>query len=142
MHGCLLLLIVARCRYLVGCDGVRSTVRDLMGVSTESKRTLAYLHSVHFFAGVDVQSVVGPKPAFMNILTNDEHHGDIIFAEESEGEGNWTLIRRAPPTPEAPKALDATKATVEIREIFQNPDLPVEVLRTGVWEMALFNADK
>lgn len=133
---------LVECQYLVGSDGNRSRVRDLMGVSTANKRVLAILNSIYFDAPGGM-ALSGENPSVLTVLTSKRVRGDNLFAEDFR-EG-WTLIHNVGPDTTEP--LNEADATELVHVAFGTTDNKallgeVKIVGSRLWEMAAFNSDK
>jgi 2-polyprenyl-6-methoxyphenol hydroxylase-like FAD-dependent oxidoreductase len=79
--------ISIRCRYLVGCDGGRSTVRRAIGAAMNGIAEYQRVQSTHFHAPTLIGLLPGP-PAWMYLAFNPRRCGTMIAIE---GKETWLI---------------------------------------------------
>ena len=133
---------LVECQYLVGSDGSRSRVRDLMGVSTANKRVLTILNSIYFDAPGGT-TLIGENPSMLTVLTSKRVRGDNLFCEDFRE--RWTLIHNVDPdTTEPLNEADATELVHVAFGTTNNKEAlgEVKIVGSRLWDMAEFNSDK
>ena len=79
-------------RYLIGCDGRRSRVREALGISSEGEDSVEAMMTIHFDA--DLRSVIGEHVGILHWIFDPEVSGFIIGYNLS---GNLVLIHNFDP---------------------------------------------
>lgn len=74
-------------RYLVGCDGGRSTVRRTMGAKLVGDEAIQRVQSTYFRAPA-LAGLITPPPAWMSYLYNPERAGNLVAID---GRERWLL---------------------------------------------------
>lgn len=74
------------CNFLVGADGARSTVRELVGINMKGERDLQKLVSVHFSSQDLGQHLVNERPGMLFFIFNTEAIGVLVAHDLKEGE--------------------------------------------------------
>jgi 2-polyprenyl-6-methoxyphenol hydroxylase-like FAD-dependent oxidoreductase len=114
--------LVLRSRYLVGCDGARSTVRKGIGAGLHGVGDLGRMISAHIRAP-RLQSLIEREPAWMNHAVNPRRGGNAIAID---GEGQWVV--RAYLRPDDPP-FDEVDLDEAIRTVLGvGPDFEYELL--------------
>jgi putative polyketide hydroxylase len=117
-----------RARYLIAADGADSPIRSALGVGRSGRGLLSTQRSILFRAPIDhyldngvVQFEID-QPSLSAFLT-------------TYSDGRWVLMLGddVDRDPEQQRAV--------IRQAIGQPDLPVELLTTGRWELAALIAD-
>jgi putative polyketide hydroxylase len=118
-----------RAQYLVAADGARSQIRDALGINRTGEGLLPVQRSILFRAPIDhylehgvVQFEI-KQPGLMAFLT-------------TYSDGRWVLML----SDDIDRDADQQRAVV--RQAVGIPDLPVELLTTGRWEVAALIADR
>jgi putative polyketide hydroxylase len=118
-----------RAQYLVAADGARSQIRDALGINRTGEGLLPVQRSILFRAPIDhylehgvVQFEI-KQPGLMAFLT-------------TYSDGRWVLML----SDDIDRDADQQRAVV--RQAVGIPDLPVELLTTGRWELAALIADR
>jgi putative polyketide hydroxylase len=123
-----------RVRYLIGCDGWNSGVREHLGIALEGRKDLARFVNVYFRA--DMSHLVGERPAVLFFTT--EPRG--VF-QPLDGGDRWlcqiTHLEDSDPL----EIYDQARCVEWVRAAAQEADLDVEILSVGTWNMNATVAD-
>jgi putative polyketide hydroxylase len=118
-----------RAQYVVAADGARSPTRDSLGINRSGHGPLSVQRSILFRAPIDhllergiVQFEI-EQPSLTAFLT-------------TYSDGRWVLML----SDDIDRDADQQRAVV--RQAVGIPDLPVELLTTGRWELAALIADR
>jgi putative polyketide hydroxylase len=118
-----------RAQYLVAADGARSQIREALGIDRSGEGLLSVQRSILFRAPIDhflehgvVQFEI-KQPSLTAFLT-------------TYSDGRWVLML----SDDVNRDTDQQRALV--RQAVGIPDLPVELLTTGRWELAALIADR
>ena len=88
----------ARCRYLIGCDGGASRVRNCLGIRLDGQAAVMPRFMTHFRSSAhDVLQRWGIAWHYQSV------NGTLIAQNDRDV---WTLQSRWPPGAEAPEAID------------------------------------
>jgi putative polyketide hydroxylase len=118
-----------RAQYLVAADGTGSQIRDAVGINRSGEGLLSVQRSILFRAPID----------------HYLEHGVVQFEIKQPGlpaflttysDGRWVLML----SDDVDRDADQQRAVV--RQAIGIPDLPVELLTTGRWELAALIADR
>jgi putative polyketide hydroxylase len=112
-----------RADYLVGADGGRSTVRDLLGIDVAGPTDLEQHAAILFRA--DVWSIVEDR-RFGLYMVGAPGRGSIVVPTGPDD--RWLLAAPADAAATARLAADAGAAIAKVREAAGIPDLAVEIL--------------
>jgi 2-polyprenyl-6-methoxyphenol hydroxylase-like FAD-dependent oxidoreductase len=114
-----------RCRYLVGCDGANSLVRQQAGIAMDGDEVLAHNVAAVFRAPA-LWSVHDKRPAMHYWLVNPETPG--ILGPLDSSELWWFHLNEAPAGGRLPDA--------EVRRLFLRAvgrEVPCELVANGPW---------
>lgn len=75
-----------RCNFLVGADGARSTVRELVGINMIGERDLQNLVSIHFLSQDLGKYLVNERPGMLFFIFNTEAIGVLVAHDLKKGE--------------------------------------------------------
>jgi putative polyketide hydroxylase len=118
-----------RAQYVVAADGATSQIRDALGINRSGEGLLSVQRSILFRAPID----------------HYLEHGVVQFEIKQTGltaflttysDGRWVLML----SDDIDRDADQQRAVV--RQAVGIPDLPVELLTTGRWELAALIADR
>jgi putative polyketide hydroxylase len=118
-----------RAQYVIAADGAASPIRDELGIGRSGQGLLSIQRSILFRAPIDhylEQGVVQfeiEQPSLTAFLT-------------TYSDGRWVLML----SDDVDRDPDQQRAVV--RQAVGLPDLPVELLTTGRWELAALIADE
>ena len=86
--------VVIESRFLVGCDGGRSTIRKAMGVSLAGDAEIGRTRT-SLVRSEGIRALFGDRrPAWMSWIVNDRVRGNVIAID---GDERWLLHRSVPP---------------------------------------------
>jgi 2-polyprenyl-6-methoxyphenol hydroxylase-like FAD-dependent oxidoreductase len=86
--------VVVTSRYLIGCDGGRSTIRKAMGVALVGDAELGRTRT-SLVRSTAIRDLFGDRrPAWMSWIVNDQVRGNVIAID---GDERWLLHRSVPP---------------------------------------------
>lgn len=115
-----------RSRYLVGADGARSAVRDLIGAEMIGRRGLTHAYNIIFRSpGLDQRHGHGPAAIYWQI-------GKDGFSAIGPMDRNDTWFFAPAGVPEERRLSDA-EATALIRQRSGFADIPIEILSADQW---------
>jgi putative polyketide hydroxylase len=118
-----------RAQYVIAADGARSQIRDALGINRSGEGPLSIQRSILFRAPID----------------HYLEHGVVQFEIKQPGltaflttysDGRWVLMLGD----DVDRDPDQQRAVV--RQAVGIPDLPVELLTTGRWELTALIADR
>ncbi len=125
---------VIRTRYLVGCDGWNSPVRQGLGLQLEGRAGMARFVNVYFRA--DLSDLVAHRPAVLFFTT--EPRG--VF-QPLDGGDRWlcqiTHLEEGDPL----EAYPTDRCVEWVRQAAGDPEREVEILSVGTWTMNATVAD-
>lgn len=118
-----------RASYLVAADGARSVVRDELGIERSGQGTLSVQRSILFRA---------PLAEYLEhgVVQFEIEQPDLRAFLTTYSDGRWVLMLG--------DDLDRDEAGQRslIRQATGIPDLPIELVTTGRWELAALIADR
>jgi putative polyketide hydroxylase len=121
--------IDVQCRYVIGADGARSTVRRLLGVDMAGFGTLGENVNIHFLAPL-VQRLPHP-PIFLHSVQNERASG-VIYSVD--GRSRWVMVAGyRPQGGESPADFTTQRCVQLVRGAAGIPDLEVRVLGVSPW---------
>ncbi|MBV8889584.1 MAG: FAD-dependent oxidoreductase [Alphaproteobacteria bacterium] len=124
------------CRYLVGCDGGRSTIRRRIGAVFHGTPVVQRVQST-FIRAPQLLSLVRGRPAWVNIALNPRRSGNVMAID---GHQKWIIFNYLH---EDESDFDAVDRDWAIRAILGvGPDFTYEVLSTEDWVGRRLVADK
>lgn len=122
-------------RYLIGCDGWNSMVRQHLGITLEGRTELAQFVNVYFRA--DLSPLVGDRPAVLFFTT--EPRG--VF-QPLDGGDRWLCQITHLEDTDPLEAYDESRCLEWVRRAAADPQLDVEILSIGTWTMNATVADR
>lgn len=113
-------------RYLIGCDGARSTIRRAIGARLEGDAVVQQVQAT-FIRAPDLIHRVGSKPAWMNISVNPRRNGNVIAID---GRERWMIFNYLRPD----ETFDSVDRAWAIRTILGvGPEFTYEILSNEDW---------
>ncbi|MGE4431182.1 MAG: FAD-dependent monooxygenase [Sphingobium sp.] len=126
--------VEVKARYLIGADGARSSVRDLIGAKMEGRYGLSHAYNIIFRApGLAKAHAHGPAAIYWQI-------GKDGFSAVGPMDRNDTWFFAPAGVPEGHRISDEDAATL-IRER-TGIDTPIEILSADTWVASEFLADR
>lgn len=126
--------IEVRARYLVGADGARSAVRELVGATMEGRHGLTHAYNIIFRApGLDQAHRHGPAAIYWQISKD----GFSAVGPMDRGD-TWFFVPAG--VPEGQKISEADAAEMIRRRT--GIDLPIEILSADQWAASELLADR
>jgi 2-polyprenyl-6-methoxyphenol hydroxylase-like FAD-dependent oxidoreductase len=126
-----------RARYVIGADGVGSTVRATLGIGLTGIPVIAYWQSVHWRA--DISDLTTDRPC-IQFLTGARSGAFVGVAWNRDD--RWVTILQRPGADERPDALTSEQATQVIREAVGRPQLEVEILDSTTFRIGAEIAER
>lgn len=125
-----------RADYAVAADGVRSPVREALGIGQRSQGVAGQFVSIIFRANIDV--VPEPRNFTLIYVLNPRAQGLLLFIEP----GRWMFgVNYDPERGEAPADFTQERCVELVRIAAGVPDLAVEVESATPWEAKHMVAD-
>ncbi|MFI7502172.1 FAD-dependent monooxygenase [Streptomyces sp. NPDC049687] len=113
-----------RCRYVVGCDGARSTVREAAEVALRGGGPTA--ENLHILFEADLSPLLGDRRASITFLHADGVRG---YLQPAWQPNRWTFNRILEEGATGP----SHSAEVVVRTVIGRTDVPLKVLEEGSW---------
>ncbi|MBV9845513.1 MAG: FAD-dependent monooxygenase, partial [Kutzneria sp.] len=124
-----------RAQYMIAADGVRSPIRESLGIGRTGNGLVGAAMSVLFKA--DLNSIIQGRRFVLCYLANPAAPGALqLFDEE-----RWVFGFFYDPRSTAPEELTEQKCIEIMRTSLGEPDIPIEVQMTMPWEMSHNVAD-
>lgn len=117
-----------RAQYVVAADGAHSPIREALGIARSGQGLLSIQRSILFRAPVDHYLARG-------VVQFEIEQPDLAAFLTTYADGRWVLMLRD----DVDRDPDQQRAVV--RQAVGLPDLAVELLTTGRWELAALIAD-
>ncbi len=117
--------VAVRARYMIAADGVRSGVREALGVALHGDDDLGRMRAVAFRA--DLTPWTGPVPRGLYFLTGV---GGVLLPTHPDG--RW--VANGPERPGAAADL--------VRSLLGIPDLDLDVITEGAWTAVARSAER
>ena len=123
------------CRFLIGCDGARSTVRRAIGAKLQGDAVVQRVQAT-FIHAPDLLGRLAGKPAWMNVSVNPRRNGNVIAID---GRERWMIFNYLAPGEE----FEAIPRDQGIRDILGvGEDFAYEVISNEDWIGRRLIADK
>ncbi|OIW14660.1 hypothetical protein TanjilG_33002 [Lupinus angustifolius] len=128
------------CNFLIGTDGARSTVRNLIGVEMRGEKDLQQLVSVHFFSKDLGQFLLKENPGMLFFIFNTEAIGVLVAHDLRQGE----FVFQIPFYPPQETIEDFGRKECEklIRKLVGREFADVDVIDIKPWVMHAEVAEK
>jgi 2-polyprenyl-6-methoxyphenol hydroxylase-like FAD-dependent oxidoreductase len=122
-------------KYVIGCDGGRSTVRRQLGIGMNGSATgLGHTQSI-FFRSRDVLDSFAVEPGWMNWVINEDCFGNII---PINGKDLWLTHCMIP---EGAEGVTEAEYDRQIRQLMGR-DIDYEVLSIETWQFSRVIAER
>ncbi|MBL6938240.1 MAG: FAD-dependent monooxygenase [Alphaproteobacteria bacterium] len=119
---------IIRSRYLIGCDGGRSTIRKALGFQLIGDAELGRTRS-SLVRSNDIRALFGDRrPAWMSWIASDKIRGNVVAIN---GKDIWLLHRGMPNRETAFEDLDFDQSIRDLLGV--GPELTYEVLNHEDW---------
>ena len=116
--------------YVIACDGVRSTVRQALGIQMEGPASLAEFIAIYFKA--DLSRHLDKTPGPVHFLAGADVRGSIIGFDLAS---IWALMCVVPSSDEAYARKDELGPEL-LRRAIDDPQIDFEILSVGTWNMS------
>ncbi|WNG40110.1 NAD(P)-binding protein [Archangium violaceum] len=120
-----------RAEYLVGADGVRSPVREALGIGQRGRGSFG--HNISTLFDADLSPVQREVPLGFAILTHPEAGGVIVATDVKD---RWIYATRLEVPRESASDFTETRWTQRLRTATGLADLALKLHGTFVWEAA------
>lgn len=121
-----------RARFLIGCDGANSRVRDEVGIEMEGPRTLALMANHYYRADVGHLPHVRSAIGFL-VRPRDRSRPDVnVLATGPRGD-RWLAVQKLR---DGEQPMSEEKLIAFVREIWEIPELPVQRINVMNWHMS------
>lgn len=119
-----------RARYIVGCDGRSSTVREQLGIELTGKEPLGDMLNIYVRA--DLRHLVEHRLSPLYWLVNPDAMGVFITLDGAE---RWLLNIPYDAATESPADYPPERCAALARRAIGDPEVGVEVLSMHAWQM-------
>jgi 2-polyprenyl-6-methoxyphenol hydroxylase-like FAD-dependent oxidoreductase len=126
-----------RARYVIGADGMHSTVREELGIAREGTETIEERLAIHFRA--PLWDLVGERRYGIYFITAEPE--DRVFLPIGKPD-RWAFGRRWDSAVDDVDALTAEQMQDWIRDAAGVPDLPIEIERSSVFGYGIGLAER
>jgi 2-polyprenyl-6-methoxyphenol hydroxylase-like FAD-dependent oxidoreductase len=126
-----------RASYVIGADGVGSTVRAKLGIELTGIPVIGYWQSVHWRA--DISDLTKDRPC-IQFLTGAR--SGVFVGVAWNRDDRWVTILQRPGADERPDALTSDQAKQVIREAVGRPQLEVEILGSTTFRIGAEIAER
>jgi tetracenomycin A2 monooxygenase-dioxygenase len=128
---------ILRCSYMIAADGVRSPIREKLGIGRTGEGSAGHMMSMLFNA--DLDPVLKGRRFIICYMANRETPGVLVSLD---GSTRWVLaVRFDPDKGDKPEDFTPERCLATIRTAVGKPDLDVEIKATFPWEAAHLVAD-
>ena len=127
--------IRVRSRYVIGCDGAGSRVRELLGIEMVGPPLLQCYLMIHFAA--NLRELTAERPAVLHFVLDPEAGGAFI-AHDVESE--WVFMHAIDPSIESVDDYSDERCR-EVIDHAAGTGLDAEILGKGTWWMSSQTAD-
>jgi 2-polyprenyl-6-methoxyphenol hydroxylase-like FAD-dependent oxidoreductase len=126
-----------RARYVIGADGARSRLREILGIQMHGRPVLS--NSVNILFRADLSPWTAGKSVNVCFITNPDAPGLLLH----NGGDRWRFTAYYyPEKGEKPEDFTPERCQKLVRTAVGVPDLPVELGPTFAWSAALLVADR
>eukprot|EP00439_Symbiodinium_sp_Y106_P088082 s1_g618.t1 len=115
---------------LVAADGAASTMRDALGLELEGQRAVKQLVNCYFRA--DIESHIGERTGVLLFVNNEDASGVL---QPLDANGRWLCQINVEPHQFSLDYFTKERAAEWVRAAAGVPDLDVDVLSLGLWEL-------
>jgi len=115
---------------LVAADGASSFVRDFLKVEMDGPKKVAHFINCYYRAGIE--TYVGERTGILLFVANAKANG--VF-QPLDSRGRWLSQIQVPEDQWSTDIFNAERCAQWVRDGVGVPDLPVEVLAIGKWQM-------
>ncbi len=122
--------IRVRSRYVVGCDGAGSRVREMLGIEMVGPPLIQCYLMIHFAA--NLRDLTAARPAVLHFTLDPEASGAFIAHDV---ESDWVFMHAIDPSTESVDDYDEDRC-VDIIERAADANLDAEILGKGTWWMS------
>src|SRR5436190_8730655 len=127
-----------RASYLIAADGVKSPIREQLGIGRTGEGSAGHAMSILFHA--DLDPVLHGRRFIICYLANREAPGVLVSLD---GDSRWVLaVRFEPEKGEKPEDFTPERSVAAIRAAAGKPDLDVSLQAAFPWEAAHLVADR
>ena len=119
-----------RSRYVIGCDGAGSRVREMLGIEMVGPPLIQAYLMIHFAA--NLRGLTAERPAVLHFTFDPQASGAFIAHDV---ESDWVFMHAIDPSNESVDDYDDDRC-VDIIERAANADLDAEILGKGIWWMS------
>lgn len=116
-------------RYLLACDGARSSIRKLLQIPVLGQEDLGRFVSIYFKA--NPYPIAPYRPSAMYFMLGEASFARFIQSVNCKDE--WLMSIKQ--SPENPSSFHTEYCLQFIRETFEIADLKVEILDIGLWDL-------
>ncbi|MBF6468277.1 FAD-dependent oxidoreductase [Nocardia beijingensis] len=122
------------CAYLVGADGARSRVRQLLGIDMPSRHVAARLNTAFFRA--DLGRLL-PESTTHSCFIRNEHVYCTLFAKGANGDRWSSHIMDYPGKPAGLTKLSSEQTIRLLHAAVGDDSVPIELIECNAWEAAI-----
>ncbi|MCP4615485.1 MAG: hypothetical protein GY844_03505 [Bradyrhizobium sp.] len=115
---------------LVAADGAASFVREFLKVEMDGPKKVAHFINCYYRAGIE--KYVGERSGILLFVANQKANG--VF-QPLDAKGRWLSQIQVPEDQWSTDIFNAERCAQWVRDGVGVPDLPVEVLAIGKWQM-------
>ena len=121
---------------MVAADGAGSAMRDALGLTLEGQRGVKHLVNCYFRA--DIERHIGERKGVLLFVSNPEASGVL---QPLDANGRWLSQINVMPEQFSLAYFTKARAAEWVRAAAGVPDLEVEVLSLGLWELNATTVD-
>ena len=122
--------IRVRSRYVIGCDGAGSRVREMLGIEMVGPPLIQCYLMIHFAA--NLRDLTAERPAVLHFTLDPQASGAFIAHDV---ESDWVFMHAIDPSTESVDDYDDDRC-MDIIERAAGADLGAEILGKGTWWMS------